>query len=428
MAMLTLLPELPERARALPAAEPLIARLGDATGVYLVGGAVRDLLLGGAPIDLDLAVEGDAAAFAASLGGHLKVHDRFGTSTVTLDGFTYDIARTRRETYAQPGALPDVEPAPLAEDLHRRDFTVNAIALALAGESAGELAAAPGALEDLEAGRLRVLHDGSFTDDPTRLLRLVRYATRLGFEIESHTRALADRAIAGGALGTVSGPRIGAELRLLSREPDAIRAFRGLRDLGVDTAIHPGFGVDDDDVARRALALLPDDGRPGVLTLALAARGVPAPELTALLNSLAFEAEDRDGIVATATRAGEVARALQAAGAPSAIADAARGAPLELVAVAGALGPERQARDWLERLRHVRLSIDGGDLLAAGVPEGPAVGRGLRAALAAKLDGATGGREQELAEALAGAGGPGGAAGGPGGTAGRPGAPGGGPE
>ncbi|MGH2883291.1 MAG: hypothetical protein ACRDPA_11440, partial [Solirubrobacteraceae bacterium] len=142
------LPELLVRSLALPAARPLVARLPGAPTPYLVGGAVRDLMLGGAPVDLDLAVEGDAAAFAASLGGEVRVHDRFGTSTVKLDGFTYDIARTRREAYSHPGALPDVEPAPLAEDLTRRDFTVNAIALALAGATAGELSSAPGALDD----------------------------------------------------------------------------------------------------------------------------------------------------------------------------------------------------------------------------------------------------------------------------------------
>jgi tRNA nucleotidyltransferase (CCA-adding enzyme) len=134
--------------------------------------------------------------------------------------------------------------------------------------------------------------------------------------------------------------------------------------------------------------------------VALAARGVPEAEVPALLESLAFEAEDRDAIVASATRAEVVARALEAAQAPSAIAAAAAGAPLELVALAGALGPAGQAREWLERLRHVRLSIDGRDLLAAGVPEGPAVGRGLRAALAVKLDGGARDRDGELAEAL----------------------------
>ena len=400
MTMSEFLPKLLAQAIALPAARPLIFRLPGAPKVHLVGGAVRDLLLGGAPIDLDLAVEGDAVALASSLGGEIQVHDRFGTSTVRLDGFTYDIARTRRETYAEPGALPDVEPAPLVVDLQRRDFTVNAIALALAGDSAGQLGAVPAALEDLDARRLRVLHDRSFIDDPTRLLRLVRYATRLPFEIEAHTRALADAAISAGALRTLSGSRIGAELRLLAREPDPIRALAGLRLLGLDTAIHPGFGLDDEDLARRALALLPDDGRRDRLALAAAARGVPAPELAALLDSYAFEAEDRDAIVLAASRAGQVASVLAAAGAPSEIAAAVGGAPPELVALAGALGAEPPAREWLDRLRHVRLEIDGRDLLTAGVPEGPAIGRGLRAALAAKLDRRASGREQELAEAV----------------------------
>ncbi len=389
---------LPERIHALPAAQPLLARLPDGgPPVYLVGGAVRDVLLGGTPFDLDLAVEGDAAAFAASLGGRLKVYDRFGTSTVVLDGFAYDIARSRRETYARPGALPDVEPAPLAEDLLRRDFTANAIAVAL---DSGELSAAPHALEDLEARRLRVMHDGSFIDDPTRLLRLVRYASRLGFEVEPRTRELASTAVQAGALRTVSGSRLGAELRLLAREDDPLRALRALADLGLAQALHPGFGLHDEALARRAVALLPANARRDRLALALASRDLSAAELPGLLDALGFEAEDRDAIVATATRADATARALDAAHAPSAIADSVAGAPPELVALAGALGPETQAREWLERLRHIRPSIDGRDLIAGGVPQGPAIGRGLRAALAAKLDGRALDRNAELLEAL----------------------------
>jgi tRNA nucleotidyltransferase (CCA-adding enzyme) len=175
---------------------------------------------------------------------------------------------------------------------------------------------------------------------------------------------------------------------------------RALADLGLDRAIEPRFGIDDEDLARRALALLPGDGRRDRLALAVAARGVPAQELAALLEALAFEAEDRDVILAAATRADDVARALTAASTPSEIAAAVTGAPSELVALAGALGPASEAREWLGGLRDVRLEIDGGDLLAAGVPEGPAIGRGLRAALAAKLDGVASGRDEELAAAL----------------------------
>ncbi len=400
-------PALYERIRLLPAAGPLLDALGGATGVHLVGGAVRDLLLGGAPLDLDLVVEGDAAAVARALGGEVRIHDRFGTSTVKLDRFTYDIARSRTETYERPGALPDVSPAPLAEDLKRRDFTVNAIAVTLGGPRPGELSSAPAAFEDLAARRLRVLRDRSFIDDPTRLLRLARYASRLGFVIEQHTLALARAAVDDGALATVSGPRIGAELRLLAREPDPLNALASLHELGVDAAIDPGLGAPDVELGRRALALLPRDGRRDLVALALAARGVPAPRLTALLDQLAFEAADREAIVAAATRAEAVAGALSRARSPSEIAAAAGDAGPELIAIAGALGPADPARRWLEELRHVRLEIDGRDLLAAGVPQGPAVGRGLRAALAAKLDGQLDGREHELAAAVQAALGPG---------------------
>jgi tRNA nucleotidyltransferase (CCA-adding enzyme) len=394
------IPALYERVRSLPAAGPLLDAAGEDPGVHLVGGAVRDLLLGGAPLDLDLVVEGDAEKVARALGGEIQVHDRFGTSTVRLGPFTYDIARSRRETYARPGALPDVAPAPLAEDLGRRDFTVNAIAVALDGPRPGELNAVASAFEDLDGRLLRVLHDRSFIDDPTRLLRLARYASRLGFAIEPHTRALGRAALDGGALGTVSGPRIGSELRLLAREPDPLIALGSLRQLGVDTAIDPGFGAPDVPLGRRALALLPDDGRPDLVALALAARGVPPRDLAALLDQLAFEAADRDAIVAGVTRAGALAEALSRAGSPSEIAAAVGASRPELVALAGALGPTGQARQWLDGLRHVRLEIDGDDLLDAGVPQGPAIGNGLRAALAAKLDGRVRGREEELAAAL----------------------------
>jgi tRNA nucleotidyltransferase (CCA-adding enzyme) len=392
--------ELIERVRSLPAAAPLLPRLGDAAEVHLVGGAVRDLLMGDAPTDLDLVVEGDAAAFARRLGGELRVHDRFGTSTVLLDGHSYDIARARRETYARPGALPDVEPASLAEDLLRRDFTVNAIAIALGGALPGALSAVPDALEDLSARRLRVLHDQSFLDDPTRLLRLVRYAARLRFDVEAGTRELAEAAVREGALDTLSGSRIGAELRLIAREADPIAPLLTLTQWGLARAIHPGLGLEDAGLASRAMSLPADDGRRDLLALALATRGVPPAELGPWLDRLAFAASERDTILDAATRAESVASALAAAARPSDIAGAVAGGGSELVAIAGALGPEDQARQWLERLRDVRLEIDGADLLAAGIDQGPEIGRGLRSALAAKLDGLVNSRSEELEWAI----------------------------
>jgi tRNA nucleotidyltransferase (CCA-adding enzyme) len=393
--------EVMARIRALPAAAPLLERLRDGSGIYLVGGALRDVLLDGRPVDLDFVVEGDPAAVAQPLGGQVTRHPRFGTCTVALDGVVYDFAMARREHYARPGALPSVEPATVCEDLRRRDFTVNALATELGGGAPGRVLAVPGAIDDLDAGRLRVLHDQSFLDDPTRLFRLARYAARLDFAPVQDTIRLVHGAVDGGALDTVSGDRLGAELRLLAREADPVGGFAWLRRLELDRALEPGFGIADEMLARDALALLPADARQDRLVLALALAGVPRERRRALLDRLGFSAPDRTAIVASAARAFELADRMRAASSRSALAEAADGAPEEAVAWAGALGPREAAALWLDELRHLGLEIDGEDLLAAGVPRGPAVGRALRAALAAKLDGIASGREGELAAALA---------------------------
>ena len=396
--------DLLEAVRALPNGALLLTRLPAefVPAVHLVGGAVRDLLLGWSPSDLDLVVEGPAGAAAAALGGRERRHDRFGTITVTVDGASYDIASARRERYGRPGALPDVEPGTLGEDLLRRDFTVNAIAVALSGPHRGAVSAAPNAVEDLEAQRLRVLHDASFTDDPTRLLRLARYQARLGFTIEAETLALAREAVSGGALTTVSGARLGNELRALAREADPIAALLALRSLGIDGAIAPGLGLGPSEaqLAAAAFELLPADGRGDLLALALAWLGVPRSRRLKLLDDLAFEASEREAIFAAASGSPAIAEGLKSAAAPSEIGTAVAGAGVEAVALAGALGAVEPARRWLSSLRHVSLAIDGGDLLAAGVAQGPAIGAGLRAALAAALDGGGEDREHQLAVAL----------------------------
>jgi tRNA nucleotidyltransferase (CCA-adding enzyme) len=391
--------ELLRRLQELEAGRILLAGLPSEPPVYLVGGAVRDLLRGHQPSELDLVLEGDAVALARRIAhADVVAHDRFGTATIRLDGHSYDIASARREIYEHPGALPTVAPAPLQEDLGRRDFTVNAIAMAL---DSGDLEAFPGALEDLDRSVLRVLHERSFSDDPTRLLRLARYAARLQFSVEPRTAELARSAVRERALETVSGARTGAELRLLAREPDPSTALEALKQLELDRAIHPRFGLADPQAARSALELLPPDGRRDLLVLAAAAQEVPLQQLRGLLDRLAFEAPERERITAAATRAPALAERLRAARRPSEIAAAASDAAPELVALAGAHGAAQQAKAWVECLRHVQLEIDGQDLIAAGVPEGPQIGRALTAALAAKLDGRATGREAELREALA---------------------------
>jgi tRNA nucleotidyltransferase (CCA-adding enzyme) len=262
--------------------------------------------------------------------------------------------------------------------------TVNAIVLRLDGT----LEHVDGALEDLRAGVLRVLHDGSFVDDPTRVWRIARFAARLGFEVEPHTRALAGAADP----TTVSGDRLGAELRLALDEPDPLAALQAVREL------NPAYLPAGFDPRPRALAaalhLLPDGGRADLLTLAACTAGMDAAELLGWLDDMGFTAPERD-LVAAASRFSTGAP-LRAARTNAEVARAARGAPVEAVALAGG----ENARRWLDELRDVRLEINGDDLLAAGIPEGPDIGARLQRALDRKLDGEIAGREQELAAAL----------------------------
>ena len=167
-------------------------------GAYLVGGTVRDILLGEPNFDVDVAVEGDAVAFAEALAqaldGRVRAHRKFGTAVVLYgdDGRgRVDVVTARTEFYDAPAALPTIEHATIREDLHRRDFTINAMAVSLKGEDFGRLVDPFGGRRDLERRTIRVLHNLSFIDDPTRIFRAVRYESRLGFAMNEHTQRLA---------------------------------------------------------------------------------------------------------------------------------------------------------------------------------------------------------------------------------------------
>ncbi|GAI51444.1 unnamed protein product, partial [marine sediment metagenome] len=184
--------------------------------LYLVGGAVRDLFLGRANFDLDLVVEGDAIKLAQELAkdgqAKLTVHPRFGTAKLSYTDFSLDLATARRETYSQPGALPTVQPGSLTDDLRRRDFSINAMALCLTPDRFGELVDLYHSKDDLDNGLIRILHPRSFIDDATRILRGLRYEQRLGFKLEPKTAELLRRDAA--MLDTISGDRIRHELEL----------------------------------------------------------------------------------------------------------------------------------------------------------------------------------------------------------------------
>jgi tRNA nucleotidyltransferase (CCA-adding enzyme) len=339
------------------------------TPAYLVGGAVRDLLLGDTGrADIDVVVEGDVEPIAERLGGEMRSHERFGTAKVSAGELSADLARARAETYPHPGALPDVRPASLAEDLARRDFTINAMAVPLQGEPA--LIDPYGGEADLAARRLRVLHDRSFVDDPTRAVRAARYAARLGFDLDERGASLAREA----DLGTVSEDRREAELYRLAGEPSPRRGFELLDEWGLfDLHEHGGDLVDvvADLVSREPWSEV--TRRPAVVLAAARGEVGRAPQLAALVPD-----------------------------SPSQAVGAAREATGVELALARAMGA-RWLDDYLADWRHVGLEITGEDLIAAGVAEGPALGRGLRVALARKLDGEVEGREAELAAALEGA-------------------------
>jgi tRNA nucleotidyltransferase/poly(A) polymerase len=196
---------------------------------YLVGGPVRDLLVGAAVHDLDLCVQGSAIRVARTLckrrGGELVQHPSFGTATWTLDGESIDLVTTRRETYARPGALPEITLDDLDHDLARRDFTVNAMALGLHPEHLGELVDPFSGRSDLDQRVLRILHGGSFVDDPTRLLRGARYAARFDLTPDPETLGAIHDAVATRALDTLSLERLGAELGRMLHEPASLRVL-----------------------------------------------------------------------------------------------------------------------------------------------------------------------------------------------------------
>ncbi|MDZ7843668.1 MAG: CBS domain-containing protein [Anaerolineales bacterium] len=252
----------PGRLVLLSRVADLAHQQGDA--LYIVGGFVRDLLLDYPSLDFDLVVEGDAIALAESLqkqfGGRINSHERFGTAkwfvgSDTLQQLeipegeredflsTLDFISARTEFYTHPTALPTVERGSIKLDLHRRDFTINTLALRLDGHHYGELYDYWGGLSDLKAETIRVLHSLSFVDDPTRILRAVRYEQRYEFEIESRTQELMLQAK--GMLNRVSGDRLRHELDRIFEEDRAPEMMRRLQDLTILAAIHPGLTWDE---------------------------------------------------------------------------------------------------------------------------------------------------------------------------------------
>ena len=367
--------------------------------VYLVGGPVRDAVLDVPANDLDFVLIGDAPTLASDvaeeLGGQVTVHPRFGTATVEIEGDRIDIVTARKEVYPFPGSLPEVSASSLEDDLARRDFSINAMALPLSGDSP-EVIDPHGGLEGLAYRRVATLHPGSFTDDPSRMLRAVRYEQRLGLQISDTTLSEMQSALAGRHADAVSGDRWRQEFQKIFEEPQAFKMLIRAIGLGVLAAIHPALSDS------RPLAILAGEG------------GLAPSDLLAAL-AMPLSAADGEGVSSRLNLPTDWARVVRdtivlqgilpeitgPSVSPSKVCSALEKLDADAIAAAARLSLDIQLasrlRRYLDVWRLVSPVLTGDDLLAMGVPPGSNVGEVLRELNSAKLDGLVGGEDEERA-------------------------------
>lgn len=378
--------------------------------LYIVGGFVRDLLLGRPAFDFDLVVEGDAVRLARRLrekyGGKVTVHPNFKTAQwftpPSPDGLAWpavlDLITARSESYAHPGALPTVRPGSLADDLRRRDFTINTLAMRLDGEQRAEIRDELSGLEDLRRGGVHALHANSYVDDPTRILRAVRYEQRYGFRIDAED--LAWIAAAKPGLGALSGERLRHELDLILAEEKSAAMLSRLSWLDVLREIHPALSFDDH--CRPAFAALdrpePDSWR-GVPDLLRLPRRVAlgyllwlgarkTVDLDALAARLDFSAPLREALLAASGLSADLAGLAKRK--PSQVVSRLEGVPLLAVCALSLLaaGSDRQILEsYMATWRHIQPRTTGHDLIRRGLVPGPAFQIILSGLHAAWLDG-----------------------------------------
>jgi tRNA nucleotidyltransferase (CCA-adding enzyme) len=386
------------------------ARTADAhgMGVYAVGGFVRDVLLGVSNEDVDLTVEGDGVAFArhlaAAVDGTWKGPSAFGTAVVVArDGHKIDVATARRETYKQPAALPTVVPGSIRDDLFRRDFSINTLAFALNGPEAFSLIDWYGGSADLADGVIRVLHNRSFRDDPTRMFRAIRLEQRFGFVLHRHTLRLLQRAVEKRWIELLSGARLWRELRLMLDGESPVACLKRLDELQILPHIDAALVLTPAQLAlltrvteaRTELAETHPEviGRAWPLYLATLLYGTEAGIIRRVGTRLALAPRAIQELLAgiAAVEAACQRLHLEADLRPSAVVAALRTLPLELLPLLLALSPRGDVRQliqsYLMTWRHVRPGLTGDDLKRLGVPQGPQIGRLLTRVLAAKLDG-----------------------------------------
>lgn len=370
----------------------------EAQAAYLVGGTVRDVLHGLTPDDIDLVVVGDAPQFATALaqktGGMVRSVSQFGTARVTLPSGTIDLATARTETYDSPGALPNVEASGIHDDLVRRDFTINAMAVDLSPSNWGDLLDPQGGFSDMARRRIQVLHSESFRDDPTRIFRAIRYQVRLDFNLDPATLSLMKRDWT--YMEWISAARVRGELEKILSDPHRADILAAAEDLDVLAGIDISFRV-----SRSALETMrANPNRDVLFYLALATASLTEGEARSLVSRLEPPQEWRDIILSSPRYRGMSSILKNPNLSPSEVVSVLGEFPLPLLEAQRELTVSRyqiaRLDQYLQTLRHVRPEITGDDLLEAGVPQGPAIGIMLAEVLDARMDGLVTTKEEEL--------------------------------
>lgn len=394
-----------------------ISYLADREGlsVFAVGGFVRDLILGVENLDIDLVVEGDGLAFARCLAeflcGRVRIHEKFGTAMVILpDNFRIDVATARTEYYEYPAALPKVEVSSLKQDLYRRDFTINAMAITLSEKNFGGLVDYFGGRRDLEEGIIRVLYNLSFVEDPTRILRAVRFEQRYGFSIEKQTLSLAKNAVRSKMLAKLSADRVREELKHILGEASPAGAVLRMQELDIWPFILPEAGIDGETVD--ILGSLPaavdfmkgvhvDKVNYWVVYLGVLVRNTGC-QVELIDERLRLTKEELRILHELLCRCPEVAERLARTGPMkmSEIASVLRNLSNEsyvfILACATGDAVRERLKNYLARSGHNKLLINGDDIKKLGFPPGPYFKKALDAARDARLDGVICTREEEI--------------------------------
>ena len=383
-----------------------IGRFGEEKSqpVYVVGGFVRDLLIGRENLDIDIVVEGDAVDFACQLAevweSNAQAHHQFKTATITrLDGLKLDFVSARNETYLSPGALPSVEYGTITEDLRRRDFSINALAMRLQPNAFGELVDCTDGLQDLRAGRIRVLHAQSFIDDPTRIFRAIRYEGRYNFQIVEDDRQRIRYAINQGVLNLISGQRIRNEIDHILSEEAAPQMINRMDELGLFGTIHPTWEISPNfdvlwttagQAIKWASTSLPNDpiNTRAILWLTLL---TTVDSIEVISSQLGLENELWAKLRTQAQLEHDL-NALSAASKPSEVYQLLNPYPLEPIVFA-LMQPSQpdwrveKMSNYLTHLRSVQPLVTGDDLIRQGLKPNRAFSDLLWKAFAAQLDG-----------------------------------------